>query len=298
MKITRPFKPVKENADFATLRDYPYYCTPKIDGILCMKIDGKAVSASLKPIRNIWIRRWIESNCPDGFIGELTPRKKPYTFQDVTSMVMSEFNKADFVWNVFDWVRYETEEYGHRILELVRCGMQFAPNKINFIIPETINNAKEAKQFLAKCLKEGYEGIILRSPDSVWKNGYATPAEDTFWRYKPFIDGEAEIIDFYEQQENCNIATKNERGLTTRSSRQYCKFGKNTLGGFVVRDCNSSECFKIGTGKGLTNNLRDTIWHNCKAYIGKIIKYKKQLAGEKNKPRTPIFLGFRDKDDL
>lgn len=274
MKITRPFKPVKENADFATLQTWPYYCTPKIDGILCMKIDGKAVSASLKPIKNMWIRRWIEANCPNGFIGELTPRKKPYTFQDVTSMVMSEFDRADFVWNVFDWVTNSVTCYSERTERYLHYNFKYKLIRCNFIVPHEVKNAKQAKRFLQECLKVGYEGIILRSPDSVWKNGYATPKEDTFWRYKPFIDGEAEIIDFYEQQENCNIATKNERGLTTRSSRQDGKFGKNTLGGFVVRDCDSSEEFRIGTGRGLTQTLRDKIWKNQAEYIMQIVNIK------------------------
>ena len=50
---------------------YPIYCTPKLDGIRCLKINGKAVSRKFKPIPNKFTAKWIEHYFPDNVDGEL-----------------------------------------------------------------------------------------------------------------------------------------------------------------------------------------------------------------------------------
>jgi len=39
---------------------FPVLATPKLDGIRCLKINGRAVSRSFKPISNTFIREWID----------------------------------------------------------------------------------------------------------------------------------------------------------------------------------------------------------------------------------------------
>ena len=57
-------------ADFKKLV-YPVYASPKLDGIRCSIVDGKALSRSLKAIPNAHISRLL--SCPelDGLDGEL-----------------------------------------------------------------------------------------------------------------------------------------------------------------------------------------------------------------------------------
>lgn len=47
--ITRPMK--GDEAELSKLQ-YPLLATPKLDAPRCLKQDGKALGASLKPIRN------------------------------------------------------------------------------------------------------------------------------------------------------------------------------------------------------------------------------------------------------
>ena len=54
----------------------------------------------------------------------------------------------------------------------------------------------------------------------------------------------------------------------------------------------------FSVGSGFTDAQRLDFWRNAESLIGKVIKYKSFTVGVKDKPRFPIFLGFRHKDDL
>lgn len=64
----------------------------------------------------------------------------------------------------------------------------------------------------------------------------------------------------------------------------------------MVTDIHSSVNFSVGSG--FTMAQRETYWRDAQALIGKIIKYKYFSIGVLNKPRHPIFLGFRDLIDI
>ena len=41
--------------------NFPLLATPKLDGIRCLKINGRALTRSFKPVSNRFIREWIEA---------------------------------------------------------------------------------------------------------------------------------------------------------------------------------------------------------------------------------------------
>ncbi len=96
--------------------------------------------------------------------------------------------------------------------------------------------------------------------------------------------------------ENTNAAETNELGRTKRSTAQAGLVGKSTLGAFQVRDLVTGVEFSIGTG--LTALERQSHWVNQEHLIGAVCKYKFFPVGVKDKPRHPVFLGFRDRRDL
>jgi DNA ligase-1 len=71
--ITRPmlsakfdnFEQEKHNLKF------PLLATPKLDGIRCVKVYGKALSRTFKPIPNKYVREKIEAEIPDNTDMEL-----------------------------------------------------------------------------------------------------------------------------------------------------------------------------------------------------------------------------------
>lgn len=71
----------------------------------------------------------------------------------------------------------------------------------------------------------------------------------------------------------------------------------NTLGALYVMDMITMKYFHIGTG--FDNELRNKIWNERDKYRGKLVKYKYQATrSKKDKPISPVFLGFRDERDL
>ena len=54
----------------------------------------------------------------------------------------------------------------------------------------------------------------------------------------------------------------------------------------------------VAIGSGFTTNQRKELWKHKEELLGKIVKYKYFDVSILNAPRFPIFLGFRDKEDI
>lgn len=272
---------------------YPVLCTPKIDGIRCLKVNGKVVTRMFNLFPNNYVRNALEKVAFDGFDGEIIVKNK--RFNEVSSLVMSEDGKPDFTYMVFDYCIEPSEGYVSRMERLSKLPQI---THIEYLLPVFINDEFELLGYETKCLQEGYEGVMLRSLYGPYKFGRSTLREGWLLKLKRFVDNEAVISEVYEKMSNQNEAEKDAFGNTVRSSCLAGQVPADTLGGFKVKDLKTGVEFRIGTGKGLDNELRKEIWNNKKDYIGKILKYKSQKSGEKDAPRFPVFLGFRDKRDM
>ena len=296
MKISRPMLAVAVK-DIETL-NYPVVCSPKIDGIRCVKVGGKALSRSFKPIPNRFVREWVEANLPDGIDGELMIREA--TFNEVQSGIMRHEGEPDFYFAAFDFVAGDLNKpFVERLADLEDATFSPEDNPRLELIPQVvIRTPEELLDFEAKCLAAGEEGVMLRDPQGGYKCGRSTLKQGWLLKLKCFVDSEAEILGFEELQTNTNEKETNELGLSKRSSKKEGKVGADTLGLFKVRDVVSGVEFEIGTGLGLTQELRKEIWDNRDDYLGKLVKYKYQPHGVKDKPRAPVWLGFRSEEDM
>jgi DNA ligase-1 len=158
-----------------------------------------------------------------------------------------------------------------------------------------ISNEDELLDHEQRRLSAGYEGLILRSISGGYKFGRSTVREGIMLKLKRFTDEEAVVVDFEEQMHNGNEATVDNLGRTKRSSHKANKVGKGTLGKLVCESERYSDLFRIGTG--FTDAQRQQIWDYRHTYKGKLVKFKHQPYGQKDAPRTPVFLGWRDKRD-
>lgn len=274
---------------------YPVLCTPKLDGIRSLKVNGEPVTRKFKPVPNRYIRHKLVLFALEGFDGEIILKGK--TFSEISSSVMSEDGEPDFTYVVFDYYRdYVVDRlvgYAERMKTLANCPK--LPH-IEYLFPAQINNELELLAYEAQCLSDGYEGVMIRSPNSPYKFGRSTVKEGYLLKFKRFYDSEAIVLAFEEKMHNENEATKDELGNTKRSSHQANQIPANTLGSFCVKEKKTGVEFKIGTG--FDADFAKQVWSNQKDYIGKIIKYKAQKVGEKDKPRFPSFIGFRDEKDM
>ena len=67
------------------LLKFPVLASPKLDGFRCLKLDGKCLTRSFKPLGNNFVREWIEANVPDGMDGELMLADPKATFGEISS---------------------------------------------------------------------------------------------------------------------------------------------------------------------------------------------------------------------
>jgi DNA ligase-1 len=276
---------------------YPLLATPKLDGIRCLKLDGRILSRKFKDIPNDHIRQTMES-LPDGLDGELMVMGS--TFNEVQSAVMSVAGQPNFIYYVFDYVSTSLKTpYSERMIELKNLSL---PSYCIKLLPVDIANYNELLFYEESCLADGFEGVMVRKPDGPYKCGRSTVREGLLLKIKQFKDSEAEVIGFEEQLHNANKAEIDELGHTKRSKAVDGLVLAGTLGKFIVREVGNTPWkgkeFAVGTGEGLTAVLRKKIWENQAAYIGKLITYKYQPHGVKDLPRLPIWKGFRDRKDM
>jgi len=288
MPITKPFL-AYTITDTAKLK-YPVLCTPKLDGIRCVKVGGKALSRSFKPIPNRFIRDWIETNVPDGCDGEIMVGDN---FQAVTSGVMSHDGEPEFTYVIFDYVTDLNRPYEERVKDMDNLPLL---NHARILYPVYVKNEKELLEFESGCLSAGYEGIIVRSADGFYKCGRSTSKEGGMGKLKRFSDSEAEVIGFEELTINQNDQTRDALGYAERSTAKEGMVKGGTLGNLLVRDIHTKIEFSLGSG--LNDAIRDQIWNNQESYIGQLVKYKYFAFGMKDKVRFPVFIGFRHTDDL
>lgn len=257
-------------------------------------MDGKALSRSFKPIANVYTRNRLEEVFK-GFSGVLDGELiiEGLEFNEISSKIMSFEGQPDFTFVVFDYVTDLDKPFHQRLNDLNMLNLPNCSVRIENVV---VNSEEEMLEFEEQTLSEGYEGIMLRSFEGKYKQGRSTPKEQSLLKVKRFTDSEAEIVGFLEQMENNNEIEINELGNNFRSKIKENMVAKNTMGALLVKELSTGIEFKVASG--FTDAQRKEIWDNQNEYLGKIIKFKYQEHGTVDKPRIPVFIGFRSKDDL
>jgi DNA ligase-1 len=287
------FRPMlAKDADLDLLR-FPLLASPKLDGVRAIVIDGVVMSRSLKPIPNKFVQEQFSQL--EHFDGELIvgdPTSKT-AYRDTVSNVMSHDKRDyDVTFFAFDHIEFTTIPYSARADRLhTRPGR---PKNCVPLSQTPIRTLEELYAHESQVLEDGFEGLILRDTQAPYKFGRSTTKQGYLLKLKRFIDAEAIVVGFEERQHNGNEATTNELGYTKRSSHAANKSGLGDLGALVVR-YNGIE-FNIGTG--FDAETRVDIWNNRAHYIGQLAKFKYFPIGIKDKPRHPVFLGWRDSIDI
>lgn len=275
--------------DVNTLR-YPIMASPKLDGVRALKLNGLLMSRSMKPIPNKAVQLRF-AHIQNGYDGELIvgdPRAAD-CYRKTVSTVMSHDLPADgVVYDLFD--RFDLAiPFSQRYLML-------ETSPYTLVVPHVlVEDPDELLQVEFENLNQGYEGLILRDPRGLYKNGRSTLREGIMLKLKRFVDSEATIEGYQELLRNNNPAFKDAQGYTDHTSHQANMVPAGTLGALVVKDAEGRQ-FNIGTG--FDDALRARIWANRNKFLGKLVKFKYLAVGMKDLPRHPVFLGFRHPEDL
>lgn len=274
------------------LLNYPVLASPKLDGIRCIIIDGVAYSRSLKPIPNIAVQQFFANGEYDGFDGELIagPHNASDVFNRSTRFVMKRDAVDDWAFYVFDWIQGGITIERMGLVE----SLEWSPH-VRPVIQTTLRDTEALREYERVSLSQGFEGVMIRSMGGEYKYGRSTLKEGLLLKLKRFSDDEALIIGVECLMQNKNIAGVNELGYIERSSAAYGLVPVDALGALIVRRADGVE-FKIGSG--FTESQRANLWQNQDEIIGKMVTYKHFEVGAKDKPRFPIFKGFRDEKDI
>lgn len=263
--------------EFAPLA-FPCLASPKIDGVRAIVKGGLVLSRSGKPIPNQHVQRLFGHL--HGFDGELVVGHSvgPGLFPRTQSAVMSRQGEPDVYFYVFDWWNMGDQPYFKRYAPyIISSKLGQLPKRV-FLVPQIyLHNLAELDDFEELCLEEGFEGIMLRNPDSPYKFGRSTTKEGILLKIKRFEDAEAEVL-----------------GMDELVKAGGCP--ASTLGALRVRDIKSGVSFSLGTG--FSEVERQTLWQQGNALRGALVRYRYFPTGSQTRPRFPVFAGLRSRLDM
>lgn len=295
------FKPIlAKNAEPKQIK-FPCIVSPKIDGVRSLCYNGKLVGRSLKPHANKYITRLYSEQIYNGLDGEMIVGSNPVSpslCRDTTSALNTIEFEPLITWCIFDCFISPHLEYKNRLGQLCDIVQRLQHPNIQILMPEFCENAEQFNTIHNRYLSEGYEGIIVRNPDSMYKFGRSTLKEQSLLKIKKFADDEGTVVDFIREYTNTNEAQVNELGLQFRSSHKENKIPCDKIGSLLVQPLKGGPVMKIGPGC-LTHAEREFYYHNFDTHMkGKIVTYRHLDYGVKDKVRQGTFKCFRSPNDM
>lgn len=272
----------------------------KLDGIRAVKFDNEVLSRKLKKIPNRHVQAVFgKEPAMEDLDGEFIMGDPcaPDAYRKTMTAIMSKDGEPDVTFYAFDVVKVGWH-FTTRYEELQKRVAILRAKGLNVMLVEQfpIMNEEDLRKFEEECLSKGYEGVMIRGINGIYKFGRSTVKEGILLKLKRFCDGEAEILECLELEHNHNVATKNELGRTKRSSHKAGRVAGGKLGALRVRDMKTGVEFQVGSG--FDDAEKEAIWKIKDEVVGRLVKYRYFPTGNKEKPRFPVFLGFRDPIDM
>lgn len=279
---------------------FPYYASPKLDGLRCLVVEGQARTRSMRPFPNRYVDGWFTEQAEllanlDGelVVGDPTAAD---CYSRSESGLMRQTDRPAFLFFVFDVLDTTGRRpFTLRWQEAEERAPAWPPN-VGLVHQELVPDQGSLLRFEGMVTDMGYEGVMLRRPESRYKQGRATLSENSLLKVKRFLDGEAEIIGVEELMTNTNPAMRNPLGRTQRSTARAGLVGTGTLGALIVRGLPGQPLFagvKFNIGTGFDEQTRAELWRLREKLPGVVVKYRHFAIGAKDKPRHPVFVGFR-----
>ena len=281
---------------------FPLLGSVKVDGIRVLVDGGVALSRSLEPIPNHSVQRWVRRNRDrlQGVDGELAvgPLDAPDLFRRTSSGVMSADGEPDFVLHVFDSWDMTGESYRSRFSRLRELEDHMFDARFQVLPQASLGDERLVQELMSHYVEKGYEGLMLRDPDGLYKFGRATVKQGQLLKLKAWEDAEAILVGVQEEMHNANELTQDNLGHAKRSGHAENMVGKARMGAMRVRNEDLWPGIEFGIGTGFDAEQRSAYWATRGMLVGKIVKFKYFPTGSKEAPRFPVFLGFRDRMDL
>lgn len=314
MKKFKPFLATDATNNLNELK-YPKYASYKLDGIRCIfHPELGMVSRSLKPIPNKQLQEkfyfMIELSKKHNriFDGELYNHY--LTFQEITRAVMTKdfedpktikkLKKEGYcdnygapLWyniqfHCFDCLSLDIEENFYIRNIIIKDNNDLYKDVKQIMV----NSRDEVLKLFVEALDDGYEGLILRDPNSPYKFGRSTLKEEYLLKVKLFETFDAQVIDIVQATEVDPNAEKtiNELGRSVTSRKKDDRVLIEKACAFKV--VYNEHVLKVSLA--MTDEEKEEVWRNKEYYIGRMIEYKGMKIGAKDVPRHPVMIRFRE----
>lgn len=304
--IPQEFKPLLA-IDYQKVKTQPknLMASVKLDGIRCTIFGGVAYSRTLKPIPNKFIqsdiykhREFLEGVDCEIIVGEPNAEN---VFSETTSVVMSHDKQVDFKLYCFDTYHktFDNVPFKKRYIEMKH--MFDHPEKPEFAMlleHIVIHDWKDVEKFEHESISHGFEGIMLRNSDGLYKCGRSGTKNPELQKVKQFTDAEFKIVGYEPKYHNANEAKTNELGRTSRSTSKDGMIALEELGALILEvPDGSGRTFSCGSG--FNEEQRKNLWKIRHTMIGDSATIKFFEVGmQEGIPRFPIFKGLRWKEDI
>jgi DNA ligase-1 len=260
------------------------------------------------PLPNLHIQQWVSRNALylNGKDGEMivgAPNEE-HTFNSSTSGIMRVSGEPDFKFYVFEiWNEPELTALSRwsSLQDWYAALPSAVADRVVLVTQYLVESVLDLKNFYHDALKDGYEGLILKSPFLPYKNGRSTLKGGHSLKWKEFADINCVILSVKQGKTNNNEKVRDELGKAKRSTAKAGKVFNDELGGFVVRCIEPespyfSKTFSVGPGSLTQRNQRE-LFVLRESLPGMVISVKHQKSGAKTLPRFPGFKGFRSSID-
>ena len=189
----KTFKPMlAATIDDTSLLEFPMVASPKLDGIRAIVMNGVVVSRNLKPIPNHYVQQKFGRIKHNGLDGELImgdPTDKA-AFRKTSSAVMSHDGEPEVDFHVFDLYTVGHLSFYERLEKIIQKPL----SKIVVVKQQVVINLDVLLEVENEWLGLGYEGVMLRDIEGLYKFGRSTLRERGLLKLKRFCDSEAKII--------------------------------------------------------------------------------------------------------
>jgi DNA ligase-1 len=280
------------------------WASPKLDGIRAIIRGGKVLSRSLKPIPNLHVQKVLGRPELEGLDGELIAGEP--SGEGVMSRAQSAFMTQDgepnFTYFVFDMWNAEGN-FSTRLSFMVSrvAWLQHMCPQVQIVPQIPIGSLEQIMAYEEKALRDGFEGLILKSRGGEYKHGRSTAKQGWMMKVKRVHDTEAEIIGYTPLQSNQNEPEIDALGLQKRKHRIAGMVDQELLGTLhcqMPAPDMSGKMWVFHIGSGFDMETRKQLWDVREQLVGKTAKFKYMPYGSIDAPRQPIFLGLRDRIDL
>ena len=294
--ISKPMKAATVHSHEFDKIEWPVLTSPKLDGIRCLiHPELGPVTISFKEVPNRYIhselvRMAVAGAALDGELIAIDEHGEALTFNETQSAVMSHGGQPLFSYVVFDCFNFPELPFWQR-LNIARV-LTYDGEHMEHLEHHYAESIEEFKSIAAIHLQRGYEGTMMRDPNGPYKSGRSTLNQGWLVKYKEWADAEGTVVDFEERMHNSNEDVRDNLGYAKRSSAKEGMVPMDTLGALTL----STDWGTLSVGSGLDDALRQEIWNEKSAFLGRTVTFKYQAFGSKDKPRFPIFKGFRESE--